>query len=68
MTTPPTTRRAARIQAIIDGALVRQHLGQAAIHRRLVDGRHQIVVRGMVFVGSNLDEAIDAARQGGPRR
>jgi len=62
MTTSTPTTRSARVQAIVDGARVRQALGQAALYRRLPDGQHEVVFRGERFVGSTLDQAIEAAR------
>ena len=58
--------RAARIEQIRDAALVRVALGQAAIYRRLDDGRHQVAIRGKTTVGATLDEAIDQARRNRP--
>lgn len=57
------TDRAARIQAIRDGAAVRHALGQAALHERLPDGQHKIILRGRVSVGATVQEAIDAAKE-----
>ncbi|MFH1268521.1 MAG: hypothetical protein ABIK89_22590 [Planctomycetota bacterium] len=71
MTATPTTprptpaaavnsTRAARVQEIVDGAHVRQALGQAALHE-LRNGEHVIIFRGERFVASSVDEAIDQA-------
>ena len=57
-----TTDRAARVQAIRDGARVRRALGQAALHELLPDGQHKVVVRGQVYVGATVEEAIQKAR------
>ncbi|MFH1918786.1 MAG: hypothetical protein ABIP48_02720 [Planctomycetota bacterium] len=56
--------RAARIQAITDAARVREHLGQAALHRRLPGGEHEIIFRGRRFTGTTLEAAVDQARAG----
>jgi len=58
------TDKAARVQAIRDGATVRHALGQAALHERLRDGRHRVILRGQVFIGGTLREAINAAKRG----
>ena len=58
-----TETREVRAQAIRDAAVVRQHLGQAAIHRRLPNGAHEVILRGgAVFVGTTLYETIEKAR------
>lgn len=65
--TPATARqgaRARRVQAIRDGALARERLGQAAVFR-FDGGKFVVVFRGEVFSGATLEEAI-AAAQGGP--
>ena len=64
MPTPTTTaaaQRRARIAAIVDACTVRETLGLDARYRRLADGRHEVSHRGVVFVGSTLQEAIEAA-------
>jgi hypothetical protein len=60
-TTPADARRlcVAEIQA---GAITRQALGQAAHHRLLRDGQHEIVVGGKSSTAATLEQAIDAAR------
>jgi len=63
MITTNRDRREARIEAIRQGAIVRSALGQAAIHRRFPDGRHEVIVRGQVHVGASLYLAIDIARE-----
>ena len=65
-TTSPSDARAGRIQAIRAGAAVRRRLGQAAIHRRRPDGRHEVVLHGKVYRDVALSAAIDAAQEGGP--
>ncbi len=55
-----TSTRATRTAAIRAAAIVRRRLSQAAQHR-LVDGRHEIIYRGVVFPGATLDAAIVAA-------
>jgi hypothetical protein len=55
--------RRARITAIRDAATVRAALGQAATHRRLDDGRHEIIVSGRTTTADTLDQAIRAARR-----
>lgn len=42
-------------------AKVRRLCGQAALYR-LVDGHHEILLCGHVYVGATIDEAIEAAR------
>ena len=51
MTTTREQARQTRIAEIRDGARVREVLGQAARHRRLVDGLHEVILRGRRFVG-----------------
>jgi hypothetical protein len=77
VSTPTTTdhqtaREAARrerVDAIRDAAIVREHLGQAASHRRLPDGAHEVSFfdreRGelLEFTGATADEAIARARR-----
>ena len=57
--------RRIRIQNIVDGAAVREHLGQDALHERLPDGSHEVVFRGQRFTAPTVDAAIAAAREGG---
>lgn len=59
-----TAARAVRIELIRQGAITRQALGQAALHRLLRDGTHEIVLHGERFIGTTLAEAIDRARAG----
>jgi hypothetical protein len=64
--TPSTTAadaRRARVQAIRDAATVRAALGQAAAHRRLDDGRHEVTIGGRLGIGDTLDEAISEVRR-----
>jgi len=70
MTTPqslPSPARSAdrreRAQAIRDGALVRESLGQGAQHE-MVDGEHTITWRGERYRGATVEEVIRAAREG----
>ena len=62
--------RAARVEKIRNAVLVRAALTQAANHRRLSDGRHEITVydhaagRLLVFVGRTVEAAIRKARPG----
>ena len=68
--TPPAAidgrqaRRQARVQAIRDGARVRQALGQGALHDH-VDGEHVVVCQGERYIGHTIDAAIRVAREGG---
>ena len=64
-TSTSTDVRRARIDAIRDGALVREQLGQSALHKRLPNGSHQIIVGGRVFRAATLAEVVEAARAGG---
>jgi hypothetical protein len=51
-----------RAAAIRQAAIVRAALGQAASHRLLPDGRHQVVLRGgTCYTVGTLDQAIDRA-------
>ena len=65
--TAKESARRARVDAIRDGAITREHLGQAATHRLLPDGRHEISVYDRAagelrqFTGETLDQAIAAA-------
>jgi hypothetical protein len=64
-----TQREAARrlrVEAITNGALVRQALGVRAMYRKLDDGEHEIIVGAQTTVGANLDEAIRRAREQRP--
>ena len=61
--TTPQADRLKRVQAICDGALARQHLGQAVRHRMLPDGRHEVILRGVVSVGTTLDEVIRQSQE-----
>ena len=60
--------RQARIAAICDGARVREALGQAATHRRLPDGRHEVSLydraagRLCTWTGRTLTAAIRRAK------
>jgi hypothetical protein len=66
ISTPTRTinRETARIDAIRSAAIVRQALGQAATHRRLRDGSHEITVGGKSSTAATLDQAIREARGG----
>jgi hypothetical protein len=61
--------RRARVEAIRDAALARAALGQAAVHRRLADGEHEIGIydrrRGQLrqHVAATLAEAIAMFRR-----
>ena len=55
--------RQQRVESIRDAAIVRQHLGQAARHRLLPDGEHEVVLRGRVYVGATLDKVIRQAQE-----
>jgi hypothetical protein len=57
------TTRTARISAIRQAARVRRMFGQSAQHR-VVDGQHQVIVRGKVYVGKDIDEALQRAKEG----
>jgi hypothetical protein len=61
--TTVSTARAARIQAIRQGAEVRQALGQAATHELLSDGRHVVRLRGRVGAGQSVAAAIANIRE-----
>ena len=64
---PPPDRsaaRRARVEAIRDAARVRRELSQAALHRRLDDGRHEVIFGGQRFVGQTVSEAIRLANRG----
>ncbi len=50
-----------RVEDIRAGARVRRTLGQAALHRRLPDGQHEVLVRGQRFTGLVLDQVIQEA-------
>jgi hypothetical protein len=58
---PAATRRA-RVEAITNAATVRVALGQAARHRRLPSGEHQVSVSGRTATAKSLQGAIDRAR------
>ncbi|MGO8748327.1 MAG: hypothetical protein ACLQNE_20325 [Thermoguttaceae bacterium] len=66
----PISARREQADAIRDGAVTRGILGQAATHRRLSDGRHEVSIfdRGAgelrVFSGETIDEAIILAIDG----
>ncbi len=55
--------RRARVAEIRAAALVRQALGQGAIHRLLPDGRHEVTIDGRTAVGDTLDAAIAETRR-----
>jgi hypothetical protein len=55
--------RAARVEAIRNGARVRNALGEAALYQQL-DDRHEIVFRGERFRGATLEEVITKAKPG----
>lgn len=61
-TSKEATRRASADQ-IRNAAIVRGVIGVAALYR-VINGVHQIIARGKVYIGRTLDEAIDVAMRG----
>ena len=56
-------KRLLRVEAIRNGALVRQHLGQAARYMREKDGRHVVILHGGArYSARTLQWAINKAR------
>ena len=64
MSTTTTTTRSARLAAIVGGAMVRRHLGQAAQHEVLDDGQHVVRLHGRVGVRPTVAEAIASIKEG----